>query len=108
MLAALFQCRLDAIFGVECRPGCRDMPLYAAICRSLERKSSICLRWLFATFDLDQLFQARSNRQVLKQLADTLTEFQVAFEIIPRTVTKAVAKEELNDFEVGPIVTAHE
>ena len=38
------QCRLGAVFGVQCRPGCRDMPLYAAICRSLERKSLIFLR----------------------------------------------------------------
>jgi len=37
------RCRLGAVFGVECRPGCRDMPLYAAICRSLERKSLIFL-----------------------------------------------------------------
>jgi hypothetical protein len=37
------QCRLGAVSGVECRPGCRDMPLYAAICRSLERKSLIFL-----------------------------------------------------------------
>jgi hypothetical protein len=32
-----------AVFGVECRPGCRDMPLYAVMCRSLERKSLIFL-----------------------------------------------------------------
>jgi len=56
----------------------------------------------------DGTAKIKGNRQVLKQLADTLTEFQVAFEIIPDTVTKAVAKEELNDFEVGPIVTDHE
>jgi uncharacterized protein (DUF58 family) len=37
------QCRLGAVSGVECRPGCRDMPLYAAICRSLERKLLIFL-----------------------------------------------------------------
>ena len=37
------QCRLGAVFGVDCRPGCRDMPLYAAICRSLERKLLIFL-----------------------------------------------------------------
>jgi hypothetical protein len=37
-------CSLDAVSGVECRPGCRDMPLYAAICRSLERKLLIFLR----------------------------------------------------------------
>ena len=48
------------------------------------------------------------NPKVLKQLAGTLSEFSVAFEIIPGTVNKRVAKEELNDFEVGPIVTAHE
>jgi len=36
-------CRLGAVSGVDCRPGCRDMPLYAAICRSLERKSLIFL-----------------------------------------------------------------
>jgi hypothetical protein len=37
------QCRLGAVSSVECRPGCRDMPLYAAICRSLERKLLIFL-----------------------------------------------------------------
>jgi hypothetical protein len=42
------QCRLGAVFGVECRPGCRDMPLYAAICRSLERKSLIFLGFVFS------------------------------------------------------------
>jgi hypothetical protein len=36
-------CRLGAVSRVDCRPGCRDMPLYAAICRSLERKSLIFL-----------------------------------------------------------------
>jgi alkyl sulfatase BDS1-like metallo-beta-lactamase superfamily hydrolase len=56
----------------------------------------------------DGTAKIEGNRQVLKQLADTLTEFHVAFEIIPGTVTKTVAEEELNDFEVGPIVTAHE
>ena len=38
------QCRMGAVSGVECRPGCRDMPLYAAICRALERKLLIFLR----------------------------------------------------------------
>ncbi len=41
-------CRLGAVFGVECRPGYRDMPLYAAICRSLERKSSIFLGFVLS------------------------------------------------------------
>ena len=36
-------CRLGAVSSVDCRPGCRDMPLYAAICRSLERKLLIFL-----------------------------------------------------------------
>ncbi len=36
-------CRGGAVSGVECRPMCRDMPLLAAICRSLERKSLIFL-----------------------------------------------------------------
>ena len=40
-------CRLGAVFGVQCRPMCRDMPLYAAICRSLERKLLIFLRFGF-------------------------------------------------------------
>ncbi len=38
------QCRLGAVSGVECRPGCHDMPLCAAICRSLERKLLIFFR----------------------------------------------------------------
>jgi len=50
----------------------------------------------------------KGNRKVLDQLAATLADFQVALEIIPGTVPKTVAEEELNDFEVGPIVTAHE
>jgi hypothetical protein len=37
------ECRLGSVSGVECRPGCRDMPLYAAMCRSLKRKSLIFL-----------------------------------------------------------------
>ena len=56
----------------------------------------------------DGTAKTEGNRQVLKQLAGTLREFQVAFEIIPGTVTKTVAEEELNDFEVGPIAMAHD
>ena len=41
-------CRLGAVSGVECRPGCRDMPLYAAIRRSLEGKSLIFLRFVLS------------------------------------------------------------
>ena len=37
------ECHPGAVSDVECRPGCRDMPLYAAICRSLERKPLIFL-----------------------------------------------------------------
>jgi hypothetical protein len=37
-------CRGGAVSGVDCRPGCRDMPLYATICRSLERSLLIFLR----------------------------------------------------------------
>jgi hypothetical protein len=35
--------RGGAVSGVDCRPGCRDMPLYAAIRRSLERNLLIFL-----------------------------------------------------------------
>ncbi len=55
----VIQCRLGAVSGVECRPGCRNMPLYAAICQPLERKSLIFLglgfffasqlRWRYAS-----------------------------------------------------------
>ena len=41
-------CRGGAVSCVECRSGCRDMPLYAAICRSLERKSLIFLGFVFS------------------------------------------------------------
>jgi hypothetical protein len=56
----------------------------------------------------DGTAKIKGNRKVLEQLAATLTDFQVAFEIIPGTVNKPVAQEKLNDFEVGSIVTAHE
>ena len=36
-------CRGGAVSGVDCCPGCCDIPLCAAICRSLERKSLIFL-----------------------------------------------------------------
>ena len=35
--------------GVDCRPMCRDMPLCAAICRSLERKLLIFLGFVFSS-----------------------------------------------------------
>ena len=41
-------CRLGAVSGVECRPGCRDVPLYAAIRRSLERKLLTFLGFVFS------------------------------------------------------------
>ncbi len=56
----------------------------------------------------DGTAKIKGNRKILKQLAATLTEFHLAFEIIPGTVTKVAAAKELNDFEVGPIVTSHE
>ena len=56
----------------------------------------------------DGTAKLKGNSKVLKQLAGILSEFHVAFEIIPGTVNTPVAAEALNDFEVGPIVTAHE
>jgi len=56
----------------------------------------------------DGTAKLKGDNKVLKQLAGTLSDFHVAFEILPGTVNKPVVEEVLNDFEVGPIVTAHE
>ena len=58
--SAHIQCRLGAVSSVECRHGCRDMPLYAAIRRSLERKSLIFLGLGF--FFASQLRWRRASR----------------------------------------------
>ncbi len=44
---------------------------------------------------------------VLQQLASTLVEFELGFEILPGTKGPA-ADAELNDFEVGPVGTQGE
>ena len=44
---------------------------------------------------------------VLKQLASTLVEFDLFFEVLPGTKGPA-ALPDLNDFEVGPIAEGHE
>jgi hypothetical protein len=47
------------------------------------------------------------NLAVLQQLASTMVEFELGFEILPGT--KGPAQEaEFNDFEVGPLVTPAE
>jgi len=45
---------------------------------------------------------ADGNLAVLQQLASTLVEFELGFEILPGTKGRTV-KAELNDFEVGPL-----
>ena len=42
------RCRGGAVSGVDCRPMYRHMPLCAAICRSLERKSAVFLGFVFS------------------------------------------------------------
>ena len=47
------------------------------------------------------------NTEVLSQLGSTMATFELAFEIIPGTVAPR-EPEDLNDFETGPIYSAHE
>ena len=44
---------------------------------------------------------------ILEQLASTMIDFDLFFEILPGTKGPA-EPEDLNDFEVGPITSAHE
>jgi hypothetical protein len=67
-------CRGGAVSGVECRPGCRDMPLYAAICRSLERKLSICFGLGFFFEPEDRGFESLPARQLAQRLQ--ITDFR--------------------------------
>ncbi len=65
------RCRLGAVFGVECRPGCRYMPLYAAICRSLERKLLVFLGFVFSS-------QAEGRRTHRRQLCVPVSKYPVS------------------------------
>ncbi len=56
----------------------------------------------------DGTAKVEGNAEVLKQLASTLAQFHVGFEILPGTVTKPATAEDMNDFEVGPLPTSHE
>ncbi len=62
------ECRLGAVSIVECRPMCRDMPLYAAICRSLERKLLI---FLGLRFFFDPEWGVASDQRVTSGSAAT-------------------------------------
>jgi len=64
------ECRTGAVSSVECRPGCRDMPLYAAICRSLECKSLIFLGLGF--FFASQLRWRSASRAKLAREPESL------------------------------------
>ncbi|MCZ6463802.1 MAG: SCP2 sterol-binding domain-containing protein, partial [Proteobacteria bacterium] len=61
----------------------------------------------FAAQIEDGTARIEGNAEVLSQLGSTMIDFDLAFEIIPGTVTPREA-EELNDFEIGPIFPAHE
>jgi alkyl sulfatase BDS1-like metallo-beta-lactamase superfamily hydrolase len=56
---------------------------------------------LMAQID-DGTAKARGNKGVLGQLASTLVEFELGFEIMPGTKGPA-PKGDLNDYEVGPV-----
>jgi hypothetical protein len=47
------------------------------------------------------------NLEVLAQLASTMVEFEIGFEILPGTGGSA-PKVDLNDFEVGPVDLGNE
>ena len=55
----------------------------------------------------DGTAKIEGNREMLNQLASTLVEFELGFEILPGT--KGSAPEvDLNDFEVGPVTLVGE
>jgi hypothetical protein len=47
------------------------------------------------------------NLGVLEQLASTMVEFEIGFEILPGTGGPATEMD-INDFEVGPLAVMHE
>ena len=55
----------------------------------------------------DGTARVEGTTEVLSQLGSTMTTFELAFEIIPGTVAPR-EPEDLNDFETGPIYSAHE
>ena len=55
----------------------------------------------------DGTAQTEGNLGVLEQLASTMIDFDLFFEILPGTKRPSAAPD-LNDFEVGPITNAHE
>jgi len=55
----------------------------------------------------DGTAQTEGNLGVLEQLASTMTDFDLFFEILPGT-KEPLAVTDLNDFEVGPIPNVHE
>lgn len=55
----------------------------------------------------DGTAEIEGNADILTQLATTLAHFDLAFEILPGTVS-AATPEDLNDFEVGAIPMTHE
>ena len=55
----------------------------------------------------DGTAKTEGNQEVLSQLASTMVEFELGFEILPGTKGPA-AKAESKDFEVGPVAPASE
>ena len=55
----------------------------------------------------DGTAKAEGNQEILSQLASTMVEFELGFEILPGTKGPA-PKVESNDFEVGPVAPASE
>jgi hypothetical protein len=55
----------------------------------------------------DGTAQTEGNLDVLAQLASTMVEFDLFFEILPGT-SRPSSDEEMNPFEVGELHTAHE
>ena len=55
----------------------------------------------------DGTAQTKGDLSLLEQLASTMVEFDLLFEILPGTKGPSTAPV-VNDFEVGPIVEVHE
>ena len=74
---ALGQVPPGAVLGVQCRPGCRDMPLYAAICRSLERKLLIFLGVGFFSEAGSRAFESRPSSVIFTTRVPQLSQSRV-------------------------------
>ena len=56
----------------------------------------------------DGTAQTEGDLGVLKQLASTMVEFDLFYEVLPGTKAAPADGDDLNDFEVGSLATGHE